>query len=164
MFINPIPSDTGLDRIWSDPTIRRNLIGIRVAESDPILRVGYFCWISSDADGFRWVPYWIRSDPWSDSWTCGQFRSQFSSNISITSNKTYAHEHIIECHMRSRQFWSQFFSNISLTSNETFAHDHIIEDHMESRQFWGVFYSKISLTLNETFPHDRQNGEIKVVD
>ncbi len=30
-------SDTGPDRIWSDPTIRRNAIGIRVAEqlTDP---------------------------------------------------------------------------------------------------------------------------------
>ncbi len=81
MFINPISSDTGPDRIWSDPTIRRNLIGIRVAESDSILRVGFFRWISSDfigfhnpnsdlilqdtigfrripmgSDGFRWVP------------------------------------------------------------------------------------------------------------
>ncbi len=101
--INPIQSDTEPDRIWSDPTIRRNLIEIRVAESDPILRVGFFCWISldcptksekiqsnptlrisldsttripiksykilSDSDRFRWVPYWIRSDPLSDSWT-----------------------------------------------------------------------------------------------
>ena len=44
-------SDTGPDRIWSDPTIRRNPIGIRVAKSDEILRLGFFCWISLDFVG-----------------------------------------------------------------------------------------------------------------
>jgi len=35
-------SDTGPDGIWLDSIIRRNTTGIRVAESDPILRVRFF--------------------------------------------------------------------------------------------------------------------------
>jgi hypothetical protein len=35
-------SDVGTDRIWSDPTIRRNPIGIRVTESDRIRRTHFF--------------------------------------------------------------------------------------------------------------------------
>jgi methionine-rich copper-binding protein CopC len=74
-----------------------------------------------------------------------QFWSEFSSNISLTSNETFAHDHIIEDHMENRQFLREFSSNISLTSNETFVHDHIIEYHMENRQFWKEFSSNISI-------------------
>ncbi len=77
LFINPgpsiryrpIPGPIGSGQIQPSDEIRsesglRNPMKSLVSD----FFVG-FRWISSDYDGFRWVPYWIRSDPLSDSWT-----------------------------------------------------------------------------------------------
>ncbi len=52
----------GPDRIWSDPTLR--------ISSDSTTQIPIKSYkILSDFVGFRWIPYWIRSDPLSDPWT-----------------------------------------------------------------------------------------------
>ncbi len=67
-FTHVHQSDTGPDRVWSDPTIRRNPI-----KSDPKDFIGFHNpnsdLILQDTIGFRRMPMGSVLDPLSDSWT-----------------------------------------------------------------------------------------------